>query len=122
MNTYEIHVTNTYIVRAKDSDEGRRLALLAFTGGTKQYEFGGTKITTIKNNTHKYKENSERSTGRQAAINKQENPFIIDKTEKLVSPFKTKQEKKHGKQAVGHRNRNVGEESEYIDFGKADGV
>ena len=102
MNIYEIHVTRTYIVRAKDSDEGRRIALLADTGGTAQFEFGGMRITTFKNNTHKYKENGERSTGRQPAI--------------------AKQEKKHGKQAVGHRNRNVGEESEYINFSKADGV
>ena len=109
MNIYEIHVTRTYIVRAKDSDEGRRIALLADTGGTAQFEFGGMKITTIKNNTHKYKENGVRSCGRQTEIETQN---------KIIA----KQEKKHGKQAVGHRDRNAGEESEYIDFGKADGV
>jgi hypothetical protein len=102
MNTFEIHVTRTYIVRAKDSDEARQQALLADAGGTGKFEFGGMKITTIKNNTHKYKETGERSTSRLTAINRQE--------------------KQHAKHTTGHRDRNAGKECEYINFSATDGV
>ena len=119
-NTYEIHITRLYIVRADDSEKARKIALDADIGASSEFEFGGMKITTIKNNAHKYVQNGVRSEHRKTAIKKQGLQYHPD-SEYAHYKRSMKQEERHGK-TTGRRDRNAGKEHEYINFSASDGV
>jgi hypothetical protein len=97
-DVYEVHITKTYLVEAKEPIAARAMANLAEVGGTQKYEFGGIKITTLKT--------------------KRKNIQPIDTRWSI----NRKKETQYAKKAAKRTDRSVGKEQDYVDFGEADHI